>query len=47
MLSDDDFYDAEINELKNESPELEEYHRVFQKIREALKIEIQIGRAHV
>ncbi|KAK8848121.1 hypothetical protein M9Y10_019177 [Tritrichomonas musculus] len=41
MLSDDDFYDAEINELKNENPELEEYHRVFQKIKEALKIEIQ------
>lgn len=41
MLSDDDFYSAEIEEMKNENPELDEYDRVFRKIKEALTIEIQ------
>lgn len=41
MLSDDDLLNAEINEMKNENPELEEYDQVFRKIKEALTIEIQ------
>lgn len=47
MLSDDDFYSAEIDEMKKDNPELEEYDRVFRKIKEALVIEIQTTKTNL